>query len=282
MTQTGGLTIEVIVPYDQAAPEAAAYGAEFPSVNFLDLGGTGRPPEDMMGLYHLYTLRRAAGVGAARAKVVGMLTDRGIPAPGWAAAALELQRTYGAAAVGGCVANGIDTNWNWAVHFYDFARYMPPQETRDVEHISVTNACYEASALDRIAENVQPCFLELAVHESLAASGQKIVLSDRMITTEYRPRVSTRQLAREWFTWGRKYAEFRVSEVSPAVRMLRVLKAPMVPVALWTRQLSVQRKKIVHMKRFWRASPLLLLVVTMWALGEMTGYLLGPRKDTRT
>lgn len=279
--QTGDMTLEVIVPHDQISGDAATLAATFPKVRFLDLGTVKGAPlsEDPMGFYNACTIRRAAGIKAARGRLIGMLTDRGIPAPDWAENALQLQRQHSAAAVGGCTDNGIDTIWHWAVHFYDFARYMPPQPTTMTAHLSVTNVCYEASALAGLGDLAKHRFRELAVHEALAASGQKMILSDGILTTEYRPKIPTRDLAMEWFTWGRKYSGFRVSEIPTRLRLARILATPIVPFVLWFRQLGIQREKKVHMDRFWRASPLLFLIVTMWALGELTGYCLGPKKE---
>lgn len=277
--QEGEATSEVIVPVGRDSPEAATLSAEFPTVRFLDTGVSPKfaPPDDHLEAYDVYARHRAAAFRAARAPVIGMLVDSGVPAADWTREMLALMAEHDAAAVGGCVANGVDTTWHWAVHFYDFARYMPPLETGPAGHVSVTNAVYDAQALSELPVAIDEHFFELAIHEALAASGRPVILSDRAITTEFRPRVATSDLLREWMSWGRKYGGFRAMEVTPAQRALRILATPVVPFVLWLRQLGVQRGKKVHMEKFWTATPMLFLILSAWAWGEAIGYWKGPR-----
>lgn len=280
-TQSGSQQMEVIVPYDQVSRETAAMAADFPEFVFLDLGviADGMVPRNALDLHHFWDIRRAEGIKRARGRLIGLVHDRGVPAQDWAVSMLELHRNFSAAAIGGCADNGYDTSWHWAVHFFDFGRYMAPLQTAESDFLSVTNICYDGSALRELKHLYEHRFRELLVHESFLASGKKLVLSDRPRTTELRPRVPTTELALEWFHWGRKYAGIRSGEITATQRSLRILVTPLVPFVLFFRQLGVQRRKRIYLRRFWSASPLVLLIVSMWALGELIGYCRGPEPE---
>jgi len=281
-SQTGGHSIEVIVPYDQLSREAAEIITEFPDFHFLDLGivAGGMVPQNALDLHRFWDVRRAEGIKVARGRLIGLVEDRGIPARDWTTSVVELQARTGAAAVGGCADNGYDTIWNWAIHICDFGRYMAPVSTGEADFLSATNVCYQADQLHELRPLYEHRFYEPSIHAALQAAGHKMILSDRPRTTEYRPRIPTTKLALEWFHWGRKYARIRTSEISLGLRIFRAAVTPLLPFVLLFRHLGVQRQKQIYLRKFWLASPLIFLIVSMWALGELIGYFQGPEGVT--
>lgn len=276
--QEGDQTAEVIVPFDQVSCEAAALADEFPDFRFLDLGviADGLVPTNALELHRLWDIRRAEALKGARGRFIGLLEDRGIPAPDWAASMLALHRERPAAAIGGCVENGLDTPWNWAVHFCDFGRYLPPHPTAASGFLSATNICYRAEDLMALRGLWEDRFYEPSVHGAFQEAGKAMILSDRPLVTQYRPRIPTAELAAEWYQWGRYFARMRAGTVSAPQRAVRILSAPLLPFVLFLRHRGTARGKPDHADRFPRAAPMVFLLVTMWSLGEFAGYLQGP------
>lgn len=279
--QTGDLRLEILVPVLKGDDDHARLSADFPGIRCLSVEADTHDSgsNDFIQHYHMLTILRSHGVKAARGRIVGLLHDRAVPHTDWALSMAELHQEQRAVAVGGCIDNGINTTWHWAVHFYDFARYMPPQPMQETQNLSITNVCYDADALAAIADVYDTRFLELEVHDALNRSGGRMILSDRPLVTEFRPRMPIGTLAKEWLTWGRKYAGFQMPHISTGTRLWRILSAPLVPFVLFVRQFRVQREKRAHMRHFWPAAPLLFLIVTMWSLGELAGYAIGPFKE---
>ncbi|NOD78587.1 MULTISPECIES: hypothetical protein [unclassified Ruegeria] len=279
--QTGDQTAEIIIPYDQLSHEAADMESEFPAFRFLDLGvvAGGMVPRNALDLHRYWDIRRAKGIKAARGRLIGLIEDRGIPARDWITSVIELQEQTGAAAVGGCADNGYDTTWNWAIHICDFSRYMAPVPTGEADFLSATNACYKADTLHALHALYEHRFYEPSVHAALQAKGHKLVLSDRPRTTQYRPRIPTSRLAVEWFHWGRKYARIHTGEISTGHRLFRAAVTPLLPFVLFLRHLRTQRQKKIYLRQFRRASPLVFLIVSMWALGELAGYIQGTEPE---
>lgn len=272
---------EIIVPYDQLSREAADMASEFPGFRFLDLGiiAGDMVPQNALDLHRFWDIRRSEGIKVARGRRIGLVEDRGIPAENWVASVMELMDQTGAAAVGGCADNGYDTIWNWAIHICDFGRYMAPVPTGEADFLSATNVCYQADILHELRPLYEHRFYEPSIHAALQAAGHKMVLSDRPRTTEYRPRIPTTTLALEWFHWGRKYARIRCGEISFGLRVFRAAVTPLLPFVLFFRHLGNQRRKRIYLRKFWLASPLIFLIVSMWACGELVGYFQGEEPE---
>lgn len=276
--QDGGHAVEVIVPYDQLSREAEEMAPDFPDFRFLDLGVIegGAAPRNAFDLHRFWDVRRAEGIKAARGRLIALVEDRGIPADDWLASIVALQEKTGAAAVGGCVDNGNDTAWHWAIHFCDFGRYMAPVPTGEAEFLTSTNICYRADSLRALRPLYEERFYEPPVHSALRAAGHRMILSDRPRTVQYRPRIPNSELLGEWFHWSRYYARSRCGELSLGKRVFRAAVTPLLPVVLFLRHYGNQRRKTIHLRNFWRAAPLIFLIVSAWALGELIGYVQGP------
>ncbi|WP_171189021.1 glycosyltransferase family 2 protein [Ruegeria sp. HKCCC2117] len=280
--QRGDYDVEVIVPFDQLSQEAAGMAEDFPDFRFLDLGviAGNMVPQNALDLHRFWDIRRSEGIKVARGRLIGLVEDRGIPADNWIVSVIELQDQTGAAAVGGCADNGYDTIWNWAIHICDFGRYMAPVPTGEADFLSATNVCYLADTLHELRPLYENRFYEPSIHAALQAAGHKMVLSDHPRTTEYRPRIPTTTLALEWFHWGRKYARIRCGEISFGLRVFRAAVTPILPFVLFFRHLGNQRRKRIYLRKFWLASPLIFMIVSMWACGELVGYFQGEEPET--
>lgn len=279
MARRRGVSAEVIVPYDHASPDAAAMAADFPEVRFIDLGAPdgGRLPRNAVELHRLWDIRRAEGVRQARGRLIGMVEDRGIPAPDWAEAMVALHDEHPeAAAIGGCIDNGLDTTWNWAIHFCEFARYLAPQPATPADALSATNISYRAADLLALRPLYAERFYEPQVHAAFQAAGKPLILADRARTTQRRPRIGTASLLSEWYFWGLYYGRMQAGKLTPPQRAVRALATPALPFVQTLRHYRNQRRKGLYGERFRRAAPLVFLISAMWALGECAGYLRGP------
>lgn len=281
--QMGGWRTEVIIPYDQLSREVAAMADEFPNFHFLDLGVIlgGMTPKNALQLHQFWDVRQSEGIKNSHGRLVGLVTDRGVPAKDWVASIIELQNQTGAAAVGGCIDNGNDTVWHWATHICDFARYLPPKPTGESTFLSATNVCYVADKLHAHRALYERRFYEPSIHAALMSAGEKLILSDCPRTTEYRPRIPTLELVSEWFHWGRKYGGIRAGQLSLVKRVFRAAVTPLLPFVLYCRHLGNLRRKKILGRNFWLASPLIILIVSMWALGEFVGYIQGPEPESK-
>ena len=111
-------------------------------------------------MHFFYDTRRAAALGVAKGRLVGIVEDRGVPAPDWAAQMIRLHDAHPHAAIGGAVQNGVDRLMNWAVFFCDFSRYQPPLVVENPEYVTDTNVVYKRAPLLELRDLWQDLYLE--------------------------------------------------------------------------------------------------------------------------
>lgn len=277
--QEGASSFEVIVPWDASVADIEDVRSDFPEVDFLALGGlsTERPPESHAGQHELFDRRRSAGLAAARGDLICILEDRGIPDPDWLTTLERLHATAPAstAAVGGGVECGVDRALNWAVYFCDFGRYQPPFEAGARDYVTDVNIAYRRDALEATRDLWIERYHETTVNWALTRDGKTLFLSPEPLIRQVRRDLHLGGLVRERLDWGRLFAYTRAREASALRRVAFVVLAPVLPVVLLVRHARLQFGKRRHFRRFLMVSPLVLVLLAAWSLGEFRGYLSG-------
>lgn len=272
--QTGGHVLEVIVPYDQLSQEAAGMAADFPDFKFIDLGiiADDIKPKNALELHRFWDIRRSEGMKAATGNLIGLIEDRGLPKPDWADQMIKLHQGD-AAAIGGAVENGIDTAWNWAVHICDFSRYQPPVQDTNPDLLSATNIVYKRSALDGLEHLYEDHFYEPSLHAALKEAGRSMLLHDGPRCVQYRPKIGTGALIIEWYHWGRKYGQILGHPLGTGTLLKRMVITGALPFLFFLRHLQRWRKTGENFGAFVKAAPLVFVVGTAWAVGELVGLI---------
>ncbi len=262
-TREGVPDVEIVVPYDDRRPETAELRRKFSEVRWVRCAGRRTCAE-----------LRAAGVRESRAAVVAVTEDQCIPPAPWCRNVLAAhQASY--AAIGGPVEKQEpDTALNWAIYLRELGSYMPPMGEGPVHQLTDCNVTYKRAALDTIALLWAESFHEPQVHGALEARGQTLWLSNSLLTYQQRTLELGPALA-ERYEFGRLYGSMRVAKVSIPRRLLMVAAASLLPLLLTARVYATVFGKGRHIAAALRAAPYLLLFATVWAWGELLGYLTG-------
>lgn len=269
--------MEVIVPFDSTIPAVARLADRFPGVRFLNMGTvvTERPAASAAGQHELFDRRRSVGLAAARGAIIAILEDRGIPRRDWAQAAVAAHSALPNPVVGGAVENGVDHPTNWAVYFCDFGRYQLPLQRGPATYATDVNITYKRAALERTREIWADRYHETTVHWALQRDGDELFLAPEMIVEQVRRELGVGRLLRERYHWGRLFAYTRAREANFPARMARAALAPLLPPVLFARLLRGRLDRRAHLGRFVLSSPLVLLLLCVWSLGEFVGYVSG-------
>lgn len=269
--------LEVIVPYDASLEWVNEMATENPNIQFLPLGvlSTERIIDSPAGQHELFDRRRAAGLAVAKGDIITIIEDRGVPDVDWAAAVDRLHKEHDYSVIGGAVECGIDRNLNWAVYFCDFSRYQLPFSAGERPYVTDVNIAYKRSALMEVRELWKDRYHETTVHWALMRNGHALFLSPTMIVRQVREHMTLSRVLNERSDWGRLFAYTRVKECTILQRIGYTLLSPALPLQLFVRHALAQLKKRVHLHEFVLASPLVLLLLASWSLGEMRGYLTG-------
>ena len=275
-SQEGAPPLEIIVPYDATVGDMSVFEQEFPSCRFIN-GGTltsRTDPYSFSGQHELFDRRRAVGLAEATGDLVGMVEDRGVPRPDWAA---KIVRAHEAphACVGGGVENGRDRILNWAVYFCDFGRYQPPFEPRVAPYVTDVNLAYKRSALNTTRAEWSQRYHETSVHWALQRAGETLWLTPDIVVDQIRDDLSLKRLLAERVAWGRLFAYTRAREVSSAKRIALTLLAPVLPLVLFARLARQRLAKRVSRSSFLKASLAVAVLLMAWSFGEMLGYATG-------
>jgi hypothetical protein len=219
-------------------------------------------------------LLRHRGVCRARGNVVAILEDHGRVAFGWAATVLEAHRgPWGA--VGGAVENGKDGLVNWAVYFCEYTSYMYPVVEGEAHDLPGNNIAYKRPHLLRHADVLRQGQWESWINDRIRADGIPIASTNAMIVHHIKPFRLGYFLAQR-FHFARSYAGMRRVDQSPARRLIYGLGSLALPALLTARVARTVLRKRRHLGRFALVSPLVVLFLTVGAVGEMIGYLSGP------
>ena len=260
--QIGVTRPEIIVPGDESAGELASLHRRYPDVEFVPVEGR-----------RTYAELRAIGFRRARGRIIALTEDHCSPDPDWCQQILKLHE--GAhAAVGGAVDKGPDGVFNWAIYLCDFSRYMNPVVEGPSAYLTDCNVSYKRQALEALAPLWAREFHETTINWTLAGQRQSLWLSPRVVVRQQRSLTLGAALG-ERYRFGRLFARTRVAATPWTKRLLYAagaLALPLVLVARVARNVVAKRRA---RDRFLLALPAIVLLNTVWGLGELVGYLQG-------
>lgn len=259
--QKGADSLEVIVPYDDAHADVGRLAEEFSGVQFVFVEGR-----------HTYAELRTAGVKRATSKVVALLEDHCVPDPGWAR---EILRAHegSVVAVGGPVDKLTpDTALNWSLYLADYVRYARPLPAGPVEHLTDCNVSYKRANLASIADVWAREFHEPEVHAALRERGGQLWFDPGVLVQQQRP-ISLGDAVKDRYAFGRLFGSRRVEGKTLGERLKMAALGLLLPPLLVARVGQVVFSKKRYRGEFVRALPYVVLMNTLWATGEVLGYL---------
>ena len=111
--------------------------------------------------------------------------------------------------------------------------------------------------------------------QSLLDRGHQIWLTPRATIYQERGQLGWGEALRERYVWGRSFGGTRVRGVPLGKRLVYAAFCPALPPLLASRAMRIAWRR----GSFWSGClpvlPMLLLLVSVWSLGEMVGYLSG-------
>lgn len=253
--------LQVIVPYDDAHSDVGRLAEEFSGVRFVYVEGR-----------HTYAQLRSVGVGKATSDVIALLEDHCVPDPHWAR---EIVRAHKGAvmAVGGPVDKLTpDTALNWSLYLADYVRYARPLPAGPVEHLTDCNVSYKRSDLDAIADVWTREFHEPEVHAALQERGGTLWFDPGVLVHQQRP-ISLAEAVKDRYAFGRLFGSRRVEGQPIGVRAKMAAMGLLLPPLLVARVGRIVFSKKRYRGDFLRALPYVVLMNTLWATGEVVGYI---------
>ena len=217
---------------------------------------------------------RAAGLAASRGSIIAFIEDHCICQPGWRSAIVR-EHELACDAVGGPV--DLDEEGgplDWAVYFYDYAKFATPVKPGPVSSLSGANASYKRAALESVGAELRTLVLEVTIERSFR---------DRGLTMHLAPGASvvSRKQHRAWkivpltFALARGYAAHRLLGATMPKRAAFAAATVVLPVLLAARIVAATLRAPRHSWRLALAAPWLGVLLATWSFGELAGYAAG-------
>ena len=240
----------------------AEVAARWPSVKLLAF-------DEPMAIPEL----RAAGVFAATAPVVALIEDHCLVTPGWADRLLA-GHVSGHGVVGGPIRNvATQRIRDWAAFFCEYSAVMEPMPRGPVEGLPGMNVSYDSEALAAIDDLLREGRWENWLHPRLQERGFDLWCEPDAVV-EHDKDFDLGEFLSQRYHYSRSYAGMRNPELGWR-RALYALGTPLLVPLLYYRMARNVLSRGRDRGRFVLATPLILLYVTVWAFGELVGYVLG-------
>ena len=223
---------------------------------------------------------RAAGLAVASGELIAFVEDHCRCDPAWRTAIID-GHVNPVAGVGGPVDLALGGHpIDWAVYFYDYARFMPPMASGVTRSLSGANMSWKRSFLTELAPQLGDGVLEPVLEEECSRSGLGMYLAGDAIVTHARE-------ARPWpalrlaFALARGYAAKRVADTGTALRVVRMAMAVALPVLFLGRIVAAALRSGRHIPKLVMALPWLVVLLVFWSAGEGVGYVAGEGNSRR-
>lgn len=222
---------------------------------------------------------RQNGINAAQGEIVALAEDHCLFDAQWCR---EIKKAHESpyVAIGGSVENNsVENALDWAVYFYDYGKYMPPNQNGPMLTLSGMNVSYKKIILQELAEFFEDGFFETNFNDELEKRGYQLMMESSAIIYHNKSYKFGRAISHS-FHLARAYAARRVGISDVFRRFYFIAGSVALPVILPTRIILVTLKKGRHISSLLRSLPYLVFLMFMWSFGEFCGYIIGEGDST--
>ncbi len=185
------------------------------------------------------------------------------------------------AVIGGAIENAsIKSALAWAVYFYDYGKYMPPNQVGVTDALSGANISYKREILDEMRKDYEDGFFESFVNDALVKRGENLYLMPSAIVY-HKKNYELKKTIFQFYHQARSFAARRVSGSSPLKRLLFISASLILPVLLPARIVIRIINKQRYFKELVLSLPFLIILMSVWAFGEFSGCLTGEGESNR-
>jgi hypothetical protein len=223
---------------------------------------------------------RATGLAVASGELIAFIEDHCRCGPGWRSAVVG-GHLNAVAGVGGPVdLAGGGHPIDWAVYFYDYARFMPPMASGVTRSLSGANMSWKRGFLAELAPQLGEGVLEPVLEQECSRSGSGMYLAGDAIVTHSRE-TQPWPAVRLAFALARGYASKRVAGNGMPLRVARMAMAVALPVLFLARIVAAALRSGRHISKLVMALPWLVVLLVVWSAGEGVGYVAGEGDSRR-
>jgi hypothetical protein len=270
--QSGSEPIEVIVADSSVDGTDALVAKNHPKARLLHFDSALTVPE-----------LRGRGIAQSRGAIVAILDPFSLAAPDWIEQTLQTHRQHPNAVIGGAVALHGEARASlaaWTLYFNEYGMFMPPVSEGAATIVPGSNVSYKRVALFDGAQPRYPVFWKTFANWDAESAGAPLWLQASIRVDLNKP-IPLGDYFLTRFQHGRCFAAMRVEGAGWPLRLLRALTTPAVPLLLtarWSRVILAKRRRS---GLYLCTLPMQFVLFSMWAAGELAGYLFGRGRSCR-
>lgn len=183
--------------------------------------------------------------------------------------------------IGGAVDNSHRQNaLDWAVYFFDYGKYMPPNPAGASDSLSEINISYKKETLEQFQETYLDGFYEASVNTELKRCGLTLFLTPSAIVFHSK-NYEFGKICSQFYHQARVYAARRVFRLTTLTRFFYASVSIILPFLLSFRIIIKTVKKNRNLNKLAISLPYLIILTGIWTFGEFCGYLNGEGKSAR-
>jgi glycosyltransferase involved in cell wall biosynthesis len=209
---------------------------------------------------------RRDGVASSSARFIAITEDHCRFPEGWIRDIVAAIEAHGVEISGGPVGNQRRSLAGWAQYFTRYSSFMPPMAEGLTRTLAGNNACYRREVLLEHAELLRDGFWEAEFNHALLRAGCRMWIAPSLEVGQRQQRGLLAYIPLR-YRHGRCYGARREKK--------HWLGAPLIPALLYFRAARAVFGKRRNRVVFLTVSPLVLVYMTAWAVGEIAGYLFG-------
>jgi glycosyltransferase involved in cell wall biosynthesis len=261
---------EVIVADSSTDSTPALIASRFPWVRLLHFDEPLTVPQ-----------LRGRAIALARGQIVAILDPFSVAARDWIRQVVLAHTRLIHPVIGGVVDLDDPESRSlagWAVYLNEYGLFAPPVTAGPTWNVPGSNVSYKRSALFDGETARYPVFWKTFVNWHLERRGAVLWLEPAIRIGLNKP-IAFGDFLRTRYHHGRCFAAMRVQTAGPFVstwRAASTLALPPLMLLRWTRGFWPKRR---HRLRFVLTLPAQLALFTVWAWGELWGYLRGSRRS---
>ena len=266
--QDGGFKVQSVVVDRLGEELQEKVRREFPEATLVAVPRTMTIPE-----------MRIRGFAAAEAPVVGVIEDHVLVPPDWTKRMLAAH-AEGAQVVGGSVVNAASERLvDRAAFLCEYSHCLKPP-AGNAEWLTGNNVTYRREILNQFRDTIAEGRWEDRLHAAIRGAGIPL-LSEPEISVRHKKHYTVGEYLYQRYVYARAYAGIRLQGEPAGRRMVYGLAAFALPALISFRILKRARAAQVRMSALLEATPLLVLFVSAWGVGEVIGYWRGPGNALR-
>ena len=216
---------------------------------------------------------RGVGILEARAPYVAVIEDHCVVRDGWARRIVDAHRR-GYSVVGGPVRNAARSRIrDWAAFLCEYSEHMEPARDGLVGDLPGMNVSYDRRALEAIDDLVREGRWESWLHPRLRDRGFEFYC-DADALLDHAKDFGVREFLSQRYHYSRSHAGMRNAELGWK-RVVYFFGSPLLVPLFYYRIARNVRRRRAPVKEFAMATPLILLYLGVWTVGEAIGYAFG-------